>query len=244
MSQSREDNIDVSSLSQELPTLESVREKNDGGVAIPEMHPAYNNLEGAINNGPTAEQTEEAIKEAAAKLKKEALLNIEKALDEADDIFKYITHPDTAKWMKQFEKDPQGQLHTRMVSMYTPFAMKYPIILRMMTQFGMYKRKAFKLYLKNELSTGRAKDEVEYYCERPSRYAKNLWIEYAKKKGMRNYMKEANAFKLDVYNALKEETEEFKTKHDKIEKELKSKDELYASERKEDLLDALFPSDD
>ena len=68
---------------------------------------------------------------------------------------------------------------------YPQFTLSFPIVIRYLIQFGMYKPKAFSRYIK-KLQNKPYKSELEY-CERQADYVKFLYMESNIKQILKNY---------------------------------------------------------
>ena len=98
---------------------------------------------------------------------------------------------------------------------YSQFTMSFPIVLRYLIQFGMYKPKAFSRYIK-KLQNKPYKSELEY-CERQADYVKYLYMET----NQHYNQQEIKELWTEVYNSLVKEIELFK----QAEKTVKEKHE-------------------
>jgi alpha-galactosidase/6-phospho-beta-glucosidase family protein len=109
------------------------------------------------------------------------------------------------------------------------FARLFPIVLRYMVQFGVFKTKCFKQLIERmRKHPYRSKDE---FCERQADYVKYLCLECKE----RCSIKDANIVWKQVYDSLKKETDAF-TEADRImEEESKKKEKQNNIEKRKEL---------
>ena len=152
---------------------------------------------------------------------------MEQYLEDADTIFKDYKNRITDENFKILTPEERLSFYQKK---YSEFTMSFPIVIRYLIQFGMYKQKAFSKYIK-KLQNKPYKSEQEY-CERQADYVKFLYMETNKHYNQTD-IKELWT---EVYNSLIKEVELFKQAEETVKQRHEKNNTVNADERRKELM--------
>lgn len=155
---------------------------------------------------------------------------MEQYLEDADTIFKDYKSRLTDENFKTLTPEERLSFYQKK---YSEFTMSFPIVIRYLIQFGMYKQKAFSKYIK-KLHNKPYKSEQEY-CERQADYVKFLYMETNKHYNQTDI----KDLWTEVYNSLIKEVELFKQAEETVKQRHEKNNVINAEERRKELMNML-----
>lgn len=170
----------------------------------------------------------------------DAELEIEKnkkeSIEMAAKIFKIISHPDIVN-----ETTPKER-HDLCVKKSKNFANAYPLVLAKMSRELSYNEKAFSRFLdKMHREPGKGMEGVMFH---QSNYAKLLYIEECKRRGVHYNMKKANEiFKME-YEHMNKWVKDIKEKETEVKSEYGEEQKRHLQEKRDELLSWMQQAND